>query len=421
MQASLERRSLRHKLRRASTASRRDSAARGPAPSRGRRLPPAADPAIITPEADLLSPEVELAPSSKAALPLAALPLPSARPSSAPRPTGSASTEPLARDEEHDLAVAYADHGDDRAADRLVRAHLRLVTKIAGEYRRSRVNVEDLVQEGNLGLFMAVRKFDPHRGVKLSTYAGWWIRAYMLKFILDDSRLVRLGTTQAQRKLFFGLRKEQRKLSAQGIEPTPALIASRLHVEESEVVEMDRRLGQSEVSLDAPTRGEEAPGVSRIDRLEATAELRPDALAEERELLARLRQSLDRFRLTLTPRDKHILRRRILSESPDTLEEIGSHYGISRERARQLEARLSDRLKVFLTQELGWSASSMGPSNDASQLRPTTVLLAAPSESLSMTVTSPATLTASSTKPSPALKGLRLPAVTRGLATAAVA
>src|SRR5204862_7926224 len=144
-------------------------------------------------------------------------------------------------DEEHALAVKYVGTGDVAAAARLVTANLRLGVKIAYEYRRAYKNIMDLIQEGNIGLMQAVKRYDPYRGVKLSSYAAWWIRAYMLRFILNNWRLVKIGTTQAQRRLFFNLNKEKARLSAMGIEPTHAAIATSLKVEEKDVVEMDRR------------------------------------------------------------------------------------------------------------------------------------------------------------------------------------
>jgi RNA polymerase sigma-32 factor len=157
----------------------------------------------------------------------------------------------LSTDEEHKLAVQYAKDQDREVAARLVTANLRLVVKIAYEYRRAYRNMMDLVQEGNIGLMQAVKRYDPYRGVKLSSYAAWWIRAYMLRFILNNWRLVKVGTTQAQRKLFFNLNKEKAKLTAMGIEPSHAEIAKRLNVAESEVTEMDRRLARADASLDA--------------------------------------------------------------------------------------------------------------------------------------------------------------------------
>ncbi len=158
----------------------------------------------------------------------------------------------LTAEEERTLTEQYSKTQDSTAARKLIEANLRLVVKIAYEYRRAHKNLLDLVQEGNIGLMQAVKRYDPYRGVKLSSYAAWWIRAYMLRFILNNWRLVKLGTTQAQRKLFYNLNKEKARLAAQGIDPTPELIANHLNVETRDVIDMDRRLGSGEASLDAP-------------------------------------------------------------------------------------------------------------------------------------------------------------------------
>ena len=161
----------------------------------------------------------------------------------------------LTREEEHRLATEFQKTQDPRLAYRLVTANLRLVVKIAHEYRRAAFNLLDLVQEGNVGLMHAVRKYDPNRGVKLSSYAAWWIRAYILRYLMDNWRMVKLGTTQAQRKLFFNLRKEQEKLLQQGFDAAPRLLAERLDVSEQDVQEMDQRLSNDEFSLDSPVAG----------------------------------------------------------------------------------------------------------------------------------------------------------------------
>src|SRR5581483_10381783 len=158
----------------------------------------------------------------------------------------------LSREEEHALAVRYRETGDLSAAARVVASNLRLVVKLAYEYHRNPLSLLDLVQEGNIGLMQAVKKYDPNRGVKLSSYAAWWIRAYILRYIMDNWKIVKLGTTEAQRKLFFKLRQEQERLVAQGFEASPKLLAERLNVTEQDVVEMDQRLGHDELSLDAP-------------------------------------------------------------------------------------------------------------------------------------------------------------------------
>jgi RNA polymerase sigma-32 factor len=261
----------------------------------------------------------------------------------------------LTREEEHRLAVRLVEQGDLDAARRLVEANLRLVVKIAYEYRRAHKNLLDLVQEGNIGLIQAVRKYDPYRGVKLSSYAAWWIRAYILKFILNNWRLVKIGTTQAQRKLFFNLRKEREKLERLGFTAEPALLAEALNVKEAEVIEMEKRLAAPEASFDAPV-GNDADGEAsrtRHDLVAGEREERPDVVVEKKEFTELLREKLEAFAKTLKGREETIFRQRWLTDEPKTLQEIGDHYGISRERARQLEKRMLDRLRGYLEEELG--------------------------------------------------------------------
>ena len=258
----------------------------------------------------------------------------------------------LTPEEEKDLAVKLVEHGDTAAARRLIEANLRLVVKIAYEYRRAHKNLLDLVQEGNIGLIQAVSKFDPYRGVKLSSYAAFWIRAYILKFILNNWRLVKIGTTQAQRKLFFNLRKEREKLEQLGFAPTTALLAEKLDVPEKEVIEMERRLAAPEASLDAPMGGGDDDGTrTRMDYL--PGEDRPDRNVAQSEFSELLRGKLEAFAQTLEGREQTIFRERWLTDEPLTLQEIGDRYNVSRERARQLEKRMLDRLKKFLESEMG--------------------------------------------------------------------
>jgi RNA polymerase sigma-32 factor len=259
----------------------------------------------------------------------------------------------LSPDEEHQLAVGYQKNPEDlAAAARLVTANLRLVVKIAYEYRRAYKNMMDLIQEGNIGLMQAVKKYDPYRGVKLSSYAAWWIRAYMLRFILNNSRLVKLGTTQAQRKLFFNLSKEKARLSAMGIEPTDAEIAKRLNVAETEVAEMDKRLARSDASLDASVGESDGRSVSRVELMPSSAST-PDQLAEGAELSVMLQDRLSEFRQTLSGKDVIIFDKRVVADEPLTLQELGDEFGVSRERVRQLEARLTGKLRDYLKQTLG--------------------------------------------------------------------
>jgi RNA polymerase sigma-32 factor len=258
----------------------------------------------------------------------------------------------LTPEEEHSLAVKLVEHGDTAAARRLVEANLRLVVKIAYEYRRAHKNLLDLVQEGNIGLIQAVRKFDPYRGVKLSSYAAFWIRAYILKFILNNWRLMKIGTTQAQRKLFFNLRKEKERLEQLGYAPTSKLLAENLQVTEKDVEEMEKRLSSPEASLDAPVTSDEDGGRTRLDYLPSDGD-RPDLAVEHGEFSRLLREKLEVFAKTLSGREEQIFRERWLTDAPRTLQELGDDYGISRERARQLEKRILGRLRKYLEEELG--------------------------------------------------------------------
>jgi RNA polymerase sigma-32 factor len=258
----------------------------------------------------------------------------------------------LTREEEAQLTQHYYKTQDVRTAARLVTANLRLVVKLAYEYRRAYKNIMDLIQEGNIGLMQAVKRYDPYRNVKLSSYAAWWIRAYILRFILNNWRLVKLGTTQAQRKLFFNLNKEKARLSAMGIEPTASEIARRLSVEEKDVVDMDRRLSSGEASLDAPVGDAEGRSIARIE-LMPSSDMSPDADLEQREIGELVHDRLVRFRDTLKGKEVIIFDKRMAAESPLTLQELGDEFGVSRERVRQLEARLTAKLRQYLKDELG--------------------------------------------------------------------
>jgi len=257
---------------------------------------------------------------------------------------------PIPREEEHGLALRWVEEKDVEAARRLVLANLRLVVKIAMEYRRSWTNVLDLIQEGNLGLMQAVQRFDPYQGVKLSSYAAYWIRAYILKYLLDNIRLVRLGTTRAQRKLFFRLNKEKRELERLGIEVEPRLIAERLDVTEDDVLDMEQRLGQSDLSFDAPVREDEGSATFG-DFIASRTPSSEESVADE-ELRRVFLQKVEQFATTLDERDRRIIEERILAEEPKTLQEMGDEFGITRERVRQLEARVVSRLREFLKKNL---------------------------------------------------------------------
>jgi RNA polymerase sigma-32 factor len=257
----------------------------------------------------------------------------------------------LTREEEGALARKYRDTGDLDAAAQLVSANLRLVVKLAHEYHRNPLALLDLVQEGNIGLMQAVKKFDPERGVKLSTYAAWWIRAYILRYIMDNWKMVKLGTTEAQRKLFFKLRQEQDRLLKQGIEASPKLLAERLNVTEQDVVEMDQRLGPDEVSIDAPV-GEDGDGTRGERLLPSSGFPAADETLAAAELRQLFRQKLETFGKTLEGKEKYIFEHRLTAEEPKTLQAIGTHFGVSRERARQIEAALVSRMREYVKSEM---------------------------------------------------------------------
>ncbi len=256
----------------------------------------------------------------------------------------------LTPEEEHDLAHKVKE-GDSDAAFRLVSSHLRLVVKIAmGFQRRWMQNVLDLIQEGNVGLMRATYKFDPDKGIKFSYYAAFWVRAYILKFIMDNWRLVKIGTTQSQRKLFYNLNKERQRLIAQGFEPSAPALAERLNVNESQVEEMSQRLEGFDVSLDAPLN-EEAGGATRLDMLPSSWQETEEALAGE-ELAVVLREHVQELTRHLSEKELDILHSRLLSDDPVTLREIGAKYNITRERVRQIETRLLQKLKTHLTNKI---------------------------------------------------------------------
>lgn len=264
----------------------------------------------------------------------------------------------LSPEETHALAVKFITSQDPTAAAKLVTANLRLVVKIAYEYRRAYRNIMDLVQEGNIGLMQAVKRYDPYRGVKLSSYAAYWIRAYILRFILNNWRLVKLGTTQAQRKLFFNLRKKRAELVALGIDPTNAEIAKQLNVGEQEVAEMDVRLASSEKSLDAPVGDADGRSIAKVDMMPSAGQ-GPDSIVESEEINALLTDKLSTFRKTLLEKEKElaIFDMRLVADEPLTLQELGDKFHISRERVRQLEQRLTGRLREYLKAEMGDAAT----------------------------------------------------------------
>jgi len=255
------------------------------------------------------------------------------------------------RQQEFEVAQRYKQEEDPEAAYRLVTSNLRLVVKIALEYRHAHRNVLDLIQEGNVGLMMALQKFDPDKGNRFGTYAQWWIRAYILKYLMDNFTLVKMGTTQAQRKLFYNLKREKARLEQLGIDPTVPVLAETLDVREKDIREMESRMrGGTEVSLQTPLSAHEEGG-TLLDVISDDS-TGPDDHAERGELTTLLSGKLQAFEDTLEGRELIIWQRRLVAEDPLTLQELGDIFGVSRERARQLEARLLRRFKTYLRAEL---------------------------------------------------------------------
>jgi RNA polymerase sigma-32 factor len=258
--------------------------------------------------------------------------------------------ENLTENEEQELAIKLLETNDSDAAYRLTTSHLMLVVRIAMTFRRQWQNMMDLIQEGNVGLLKAVKNFDPFRGVRLSSYATWWIRSYILRYMLDNWRLVRVGTTNARRKLLYNLRKEKEKLENQGYTPTPKLLAEHFGVEESDVIDVQTSLGAGDISVDTPIReGEEAtPAMFLTDNTAAS----PEESAERNQFLESLKQEIDSFSKELKPIEQKVLSERILSESPRSLQEIGDDHNITREAIRQTEQRILKKFKRYIAKNI---------------------------------------------------------------------
>ncbi len=257
---------------------------------------------------------------------------------------------PISREEEHELALRWQSSRDPEAGRRLVLSNLRLVVKIAMEYRRAWTQTLDLIQEGNLGLLQAVQRFDPYQGTKLSSYAAFWIRAYILKYLIDNIRLVRIGNTRAQRKLFFRLNKEKRELERQGFQATPALLAERLDVDEGDVVEMEQRLSGSDLSLDAPIGHDEDS--SRFGDLIAAPGPNVEQQVADEDLRRSFLTHAKAFSEGLGARERRIMEARVLADEPLTLQELGDEMGLTRERIRQIERDLVSQLRDYLREKV---------------------------------------------------------------------
>jgi RNA polymerase sigma-32 factor len=254
----------------------------------------------------------------------------------------------LSEEEEKELMLHYQETGDTQAAYRLITSNLTLVVKIAMTFRREWQNVMDLIQEGNVGLMKAVKNFDPFRGVRLPAYASWWIKAYILKYILDNWRLVRVGTTNARRKLLYNLQKEKAKLEEQGFTASPKKLAEHFGVAEKDVIDVQASLGAYDVSMDTPVHpdSEMTPSKSLSDGKN------PAQSIEKSQFHEALHEKIEDFLEDLKPIEKELFATRILSEDPTSLKEIGEHYNITREAVRQTEQRLLKKFKTYITEHL---------------------------------------------------------------------
>ena len=255
----------------------------------------------------------------------------------------------LSREAEVALAETYKEGADVKAAHRLVVSNLRFVVKVAHEYRGYNLKLLDLIQEGNIGLMMAVKKFEPAKGYRLISYAVWWIRAYIQNFILRSWSLVKLGTTQAQRKLFFKLRSERERAdraAGPGVAATSAELARRLQVEEREIIDMEMRLAARDFSLDAEVQ--DGSRQTHADLLQGDQEASLEEDFAHGEALQLLRTRVSTVMKDLNEKERYIVDCRLMSEEPMTLQAIGHHFSISRERARQIESNVKRKIRVSL-------------------------------------------------------------------------
>lgn len=251
----------------------------------------------------------------------------------------------MTKEEERETALRIRTSGDKEATERMVLANLRLVVKTAIDYH-SHLNLLDLIQEGNMGLVRAVGKFDPDRGTRFSTYASFWIRAYMLKYVMDMWSLVKIGTKDSQRKLFYSLKRERERLERAGITPSASILAENLDTSATEIEDMELRLYSGDISLEAPQHGEGEP---LIDTIGSDEDIEETLIRKDHEEM--LRKKLADFKKLLSEKERFILDNRIMAESPLTLREIGKRFKTSRESVRQIQVKISKSLMKNLAAE----------------------------------------------------------------------
>ena len=254
----------------------------------------------------------------------------------------------LTEEEESRISRLVFERHDRAAAQKLIVSNLRLVAKIARGYYNTNLNILDLIQEGNVGLLRAVEKYNPDKGTKFSTYSSYWIRAYILKHIMDTWSLVKVGTTQSQRKLFYRLNGEKQRLEAIGIYPTRKLLASNFGLKECEVEDMEKRLSCSDTSLDVPVY--DGSEETQMDRISSNQDVEEIISCHHR--FAVLSKMINKFKATLEDRDRYIFDHRVIAEKPMSLRELGDSYNISRERVRQVETKIIKRFKAHLQESL---------------------------------------------------------------------
>ena len=255
----------------------------------------------------------------------------------------------LTEEEEKELAIRYKETGDLESAYKLTTANLMLVIKIAMTFKREWQNLMDLIQEGNVGLMKAVKNFDPFRGVRLSAYATWWIKSYILKHILDNWRLVRVGTTNARRKLLFNLKREKEKLEREGFDPTTKLLAERFGVDETEVIDVSASIGAMDVSIDTPAHPDSTMTPAQTLSQGGKSVEENVELQQFRQIL---NENIENFKGGLNPNEIEILEKRILSEDPLSLQKIGDQRGVTREAVRQAEQRLLKKFKTYIEEKM---------------------------------------------------------------------
>jgi RNA polymerase sigma-32 factor len=248
----------------------------------------------------------------------------------------------LTREQENEIALRYFKDHNPKDAEILVTSNLRFVVKIAAEYSKFGNKLIDIVQEGNVGLMHAVKEFNPYKGVRLISYAVWWIRGYIQEYLMRQHSMVRIGTTQNQRKLFYHLKKEKDHLDLLGQEPTVKLLSAKLGIPEDEIRVMEERMSGRDISLDAPI-SDEGSGV-RLD-MEASSDESVDDQLARKETLHLLEEKIDQLRPKLNEKEVYILEKRLLADDPVTLQDIGTEWGVTREAVRQMEARVMKKIK----------------------------------------------------------------------------